>query len=347
MTHRAEGAALPVGKLPPEALRRLVLGRTGVARPEVRVPAAVGEDAAVLDLAGDLVVASVDPITGAGSDVGWLAVHVSCNDVAAHGAEPVAALLLVLLPAGSDEGRLVEILEGVERAAREVGVQVAGGHTEVAPGLTQPLVAATVIGRVPPGQDVRSGGLRPGDHVWMTKTAGLEGTAILAADEADVLAPLGEGLLARARALGARISVVPEVRALRAAGVQPTALHDVTEGGVLGALWELAEAAGVGLEVDAAAIPVAPETAAICRHLGLDPLRLISSGVLLVGAPPGVDVAAALAPAGIPAARIARALPAAEGRWLRTADGGRQPLAPPWGDELWTGKERAARLRQG
>ena len=324
---------LKAGKLPPALLAQSVLTRRGTARPEVLVPAALGEDAAVLDLGGDLCVASVDPITGAGSDVGWLAVHVSCNDVAAHGARPVAALLTILVPEGSDVGVIEELMAGAERAAREVGVEIAGGHTEITPGLPQPLVTCTVIGRAPRERIVRSAGLRPGDRIWMSKTAGLEGTAILAADLAAHLeAALEPAVLAAAARLGRRISVVPE--ALAAVDHGATALHDVTEGGVLGALWEMAAAAGVGLEVWADRIPVAEETRAVCAALGVDPLRLISSGVLLAGAPAAVDLAAAGAQVGVSFTPVARVLPGEEGCWLLQG-GARQRLEPPESDELW------------
>ncbi|HEX6988483.1 MAG TPA: AIR synthase related protein, partial [Bacillota bacterium] len=264
---------LKPGKLPPDLLSQRVLARRGSTRPEVLVPAGLGEDATVLDLGDDLCVASVDPITGAGSEIGWLAVHVSCNDVAAHGARPVAVLLAVLVPRGAGLEAVDALMQGAERAAREVGIAIAGGHTEVTPGLPQPLVTATVIGRAPRGRLLRSADLRPGDRVWMSKTAGLEGTAILAADLAAVLAGRVEPhVLREAETLGAAISVVPEALAAAAAGA--SAMHDVTEGGVLGALWEMAAAAGVGLEVDVDAIPVAPCTAAVCRALDLDPLRL-------------------------------------------------------------------------
>lgn len=329
---------LKAGKLPPDLLKQRVLARRGRPRAEVLVPAALGEDAAVLDLGDDLCVAAVDPITGAGSAIGWLAVHVSCNDVAAHGAQPVAVLLTVLVPEGAGLEVIDDLMRGAEQAAAEVGVEIAGGHTEVTPGLPQPLVTATVIGRAPRGRVLRSADLRPGHRIWMSKTAGLEGTAILAADLAPVLAGRVEPrLLQEAEALGGAVSVVPEALAAAAAGA--AAMHDVTEGGVLGALWEMAAAADVGLEVDVASIPVAPATAAVCRALDLDPLRLISSGVLLVAAPTGVDMAAATREAGATLVPIARALPAGEGRWL-LGPGGRRPLDPPDSDELWRAKAR-------
>ncbi|REJ37942.1 MAG: AIR synthase [Bacillota bacterium] len=330
--------SLKAGKLPPDLLRRQVLSRRGRRRPEVIVPAALGEDSTVLDLGGDLCVASVDPITGAGSDIGWLAVHVSCNDVAAHGARPVAVLLAVMVPEGSGLDVVEAIMEGAQRAAAEVGIEIAGGHTEVTPGLPQPLVTATVIGRAPRDRVIRSAGMRPGDRIWMSKTAGLEGTAILAADlEAVLRGRLEPAVLEQARALGSAISVVPEALAAAAAGAP--ALHDVPQGGGPGAPWEVAAAPRRGPGGDAGGLPRGPATAALCGVLGADPLRLISSGVLLAAAPEGVDLAAAGREAGTMFTPVARALPAGDGCWVLEGSR-RRPLDPPDSDELWRVKAR-------
>ncbi|HEY8342424.1 MAG TPA: AIR synthase family protein [Calditerricola sp.] len=335
------------GKLPPELLQRFVLQRTGTRRPEVRLGAALGEDAAALDLGGDLCVAASDPITGAGRQAGWLAVHVNCNDIAATGAEPVGILLTVLLPEGATAADLEDIMAGAEEAARETGCQIIGGHTEVTPGLPQALVIATALGRAPRDRLVSSGGARPGDEIILTKWAGLEGTAILAVDFPDELAVRGvdAATLESAARLGRWLSVLPEARIAASHGAH--AMHDVTEGGVLGAVYELLHASSVtcgrelGCQLEAAAIPVRPETSAICAALGADPLRLIGSGALVVATDRGDALVEELAAAGIPAARIGR-VTAGGGRWVAGAGGERHPLEPPAGDELWRVRARLA-----
>lgn len=305
------------GKLPPAVLKALLAAARASGRPELWRGPAIGEDAAVLDLGGDLAVVSTDPVTGAtGEQAGWLSVHVNCNDVAAAGAEPVAFWPVLVLGDAEDPGPW---MRGVARAAGEVGVAIAGGHTEFAPRglLAGPgLILGVALGRTTPAKLAAAGNLRPGHALVLTKSAGLEGTA----------------LRLPAAGLYRHISVVPDARAARDAGCR--AMHDVTEGGLLGAVWEMAEASGCGVEVDAAAVPVAPETRALCTRDGLDPLRLLGSGALLCGADDGSALVGALADAGIPAAVVGGALPAAEGRWLRRG-GGRHPLQPPIGDEYW------------
>jgi len=329
----ATESAVQSGKLPPALLRRLVFGRLGVRRPETLVRAAYGEDSAVLDLGDDLVVLSSDPITAAGARAGWLGVHVACNDVAANGGTPVAVLLTILVPEGAPPSVVGTVMRDAHQAARELGVEIVGGHTEVTPGLSRLLLALTAVGRAPRGRHLTSAGARPGDALLLTKAAGLEGTAVLAHDFADTLrGHVSAVALRRARGFLRELSVVPEARVAAESGA--TALHDVTEGGVLGALYELAAASGVGFAVRAADVPVRPETAAICRALGLDPLRLLGSGALLIATPDGPALIEALATHGIAATVLGRALPRRRGRRLLTPTG---PilLGPTDRDELY------------
>ncbi len=325
---------LRTGKLPPTVLQSIVLSRLGTTRADVLVHASLGEDSAVVDFGEWVCVVSTDPITGAAKNAGWLSVHISCNDVAANGAEPVGVLPTLLLPEGTTEDDIRQTMAEISAAASELGVEVLGGHTEITPGLANMIISLTAVGRARKDAYVTSAGARPGHDILMSKHAGLEGTSILASDLAAVLEPrLGADVLARARGLVRQISVVKE--GLLAAKHGASALHDTTEGGVLGALYEMAEASHVGLEVWPEAIPILPETRAICDVFGADPLRLISSGTMLIAAPGGPAMAATLRSQGVEATVIGRAVPAEAGRWLVHGDGRREPLLPPDRDELW------------
>lgn len=318
------------GKVPAELLQRLVYPHLG-RRPDVLVHAHLGEDCAAIDFGEWTAVLTTDPITGAGRHLGRYAVHVACNDLATSGAEPVALLLTLLLREGSTPGDLEAIMDEVGAAAAGLGVEIVGGHTEVTPGIARTLAVVTALGRARRGRVISAAGARAGDSVLLTKSAGVEGTAILATDLGDRLRPhLDDGVLERARAFLDRISVVPEGLAAARAGA--TGMHDVTEGGVLGGAWELAEAAGIGIELDVEAIPIAAETRAICDVLHLDPLRLISSGAMLIAAPDSTPVLASLRQAAIPVAVVGRMT--VQGRTLRRR-GQLEPLLPPERDELW------------
>ncbi len=315
-----------LGKLDNDTLERLVLAKFRRVRPEACSAPEIGEDCATVNLFGDLAVLSTDPITSAKiAQLGRLTVHVCCNDAAAAGAEPVGLLITLLAPPGATEAEIGRIADDLAAAAAEAGVDILGGHTEVTDSVTRFVTCAAVLARLSPSAALR--GMRAGDDIVLTKYAGLEGTAILASDFATRLSALPAETLASARALAARLSVVPESRVAMLSGA--TAMHDVTEGGVLGALWELCRLHGCGAALDTSAIPVLPETQAICQALGLDPLRLIGSGSLLIACENGARLVAALREAGIPAAQIARAA----GDALVFPDG--TPVAPPQADELY------------
>lgn len=328
------------GKLPPAVLERLVLGYRGADRAEVVRGAGIGVDAAVLRLGAGTTVFSVDPITGSGSRLGELSVQVACNDLAAAGAEPVAVGITLLVPVELGEAYIAQFMAEADAACRRLNVAIAGGHTELVAGLATPLVCVAALGQPWPGYQLPAGP-RPGQALVLTKGAGVEGAAILATDFAAQLEEVvPEEYLARARSLFARLSVVPEARLAVAHGA--SAMHDVTEGGVLGAVWEMVYPTGLGVEVEAEKVPVPPEVDAICRALSVDPLRLVSSGSLLVAISHPQPLLAELAAAGIPAAVVGRITE--EGRWL-VKGGGRLPLEPPEGDELWRARQVLMRGR--
>lgn len=319
------------GKLAPDDLRRLVLGRLGTRRPEVLVHAGLGEDSAVIDVGSDVLVLSTDPITAAGERAGWLGVHVACNDIAAMGAAPVAILATVLVPESADSSVIEKLMGDMDRAARELGIEIVGGHTEVTPGIVAPILSMTAVGRAPADRIVRSSGARPGDAVVLVKWAGLEGTAILATDHVERLrGQMSEEMILAAQGCIDLVSVARE--GPLAAELGASAMHDPTEGGVLGALWEMAEASDCGFELDVHAVPIRDETRAVCQVFGVDPLRLISSGALLVTCPDGAALVREFQTQHLQAAVIGRITD--EGRWIQRA--GQRTLAEPvWRDELW------------
>ncbi len=324
---------MQVGKLTPAALQQLIFDQLGKRRPEVVLRGTFGEDSAALNLEGDLCVMSTDPITGAAKHAGWLAVHVSCNDVAANGAEPVAVLLTLLLPAGADLGLVQEIMTDAEKAAREVRVEIVGGHTELTAAVNQPIISTTVIGRVAAERLATSSSIQPGDALVATKYVGLEGTAILAADFPAITKPLlGAALWEAACAFTQQISIVPEARIAAACGVR--AMHDATEGGVAGAAYEMAGAAGLGFAIEEKALPIHPATKLLAEHLQFDPLRLISSGTLLLATPVPEILLAELAAHDIPASVIGH-FHASGNKRLYKANGMSEPISPPESDELW------------
>ena len=270
------------GKIPAETLVRAVYNNLGKGDRRVLIGPGIGRDSAVVKQNGMVLVFTADPITGTPSHIGQHSVEINANDIATAGARPKWYLCTILLPVGTREDSLREITREIHETAKRLGITVVGGHTEATSGLDRPIISGFMVGETR-GRVLSAENGRPGDRILLTKTAGLEGTAILARDQATILKKKGvpEGLLKLARSYQQQISVVEEaLLASKLRGVH--ALHDPTEGGVLNGLWEMAEASDLGIEIWAEKIPVAPATQVICLTLGLDPLKLMSSGTLLV-----------------------------------------------------------------
>ena len=288
-------SSYPLGKLPAEHLARL-LTRHAPTDERIVLGPGVGRDAAVISFGDRYLVAKTDPITFASDEIGWYAVHVNANDVACMGATPRWFLATLLLPDVHNNVALVDtIFDQIAGACGDLDVGLAGGHTEITYGLDRPVVVGCMLGEVAPERLVRPGGARPGDVLLLTKGIAVEGTAIIAREMGDELTELNELLLERCRGFlhDPGISIVRDATIAMGAGTVH-AMHDPTEGGLATGLRELAEAAGVGLAVDEAAIPTLPETGVLCARLGLDPLGLIASGALLLAVTPA-DAPAMLA----------------------------------------------------
>ena len=325
------------GKVPSEVLRRLVFNRLGAPTDRLLSGPGVGEDAAVIEMGDRVLVAKGDPITGAERNIGWLSVHVNANDIASTGARPLWFVCIALLPEGADESTLETIMEDIHAACTEVGVSLVGGHTETTPGLDRPILAGFMMGEAERDGYVTTGGAKPGDLIILTKGAGIEGTAVIAIDLSDHLrGKVEDEVIERGAAMIRWISVVPEAMKAIEAGA-PNSLHDPTEGGLINGLWELAEAAGVGLRVDRASIPVPDETKLICGALGVDPLRLLGSGALLITAQPDEadKILEALKIEGVKASVIGEVKPLSEGRILVNEAGNHTPIEAVMQDEIY------------
>ena len=289
-------------------LKKHVFPFVGTNDPDVILGAAFGEDVALTRIGDDVLVSHVDPIVGAIGNIGWLAVHVACNDIATSGTPPRWILLLVLVPAKDDMDLLEQIMHDANRASNEIGVSIIGGHTGYSSGLSRPLVAVTALGVAKGRKPVRTNGAQVGDHVLVTKGIALEGTAILAQDFADVA--LKSGLtrqdLEAAGKLMTEVSVVQEALILAEHGA--TSMHDVTRGGVLETLLEIALLSNVSISIDASRVPIPPIVSQFASAFQFDPLRMISSGTLAATVPPDrmSDVSGSLRKAGVPFADVGR-----------------------------------------
>lgn len=313
---------LETGKLDSEVLKKIVFNKIKYKSPYVKVRPGIGEDCAVMDFGSYDCVMSTDPISSAVSDIGKLAIHITCNDIASNGVEPLGIMLAVLLPEGTTDDDVEHIMAQASEEAAALNVEIIGGHTEVTGAVKQPVIVSTAIGRGPAGGSQSGDNMVPGDYIMMTKCTGLEGSGIIACDYSEDLAKAtdekGNNIFSQeeideAASFLNRVSVVRE--GVAAGKVGTHGMHDITEGGILGAIWEMCQISETGAEIFEDEIPMEDVTAKICEFFKINPLRLISSGSMLIVVPEEKKelMAKAMEEAGVEASYIGRIKEKAEG----------------------------------
>lgn len=267
---------------------------------------AVGEDAAIISSGQQIIASSIDPVTINDSKAAYLAVNRALNNIYSQGARPISILLSVLLPSGSEESLLKDIIRQARKAADSVNVNISGGHTEVTKAVNNPIITASAIGIVNNKKPVNSSNVLPGDDIILTKWIGLEGTSVIVRNKKeDLKGRFSKSLIETAEKFGDYISISEEAIAAIDCGV--SAMHDVSTGGIFGALWEFAQASGVGLDIDLMSIPVRQETIEICEVYGLNPYEMLSGGCLLIATAEGEKLVGILEKEDIPAVIIGKA----------------------------------------
>ncbi len=328
---------LPTGKVPPSMLDETVFRYLGAERNDVLVGPSEGEDAAIVKVDRTLLALHCDPISGAYERIGWIAVNVATNDIATRGVVPRWIITCILLPEGSKKTLLESICRDIGMAAERINVAIVGGHSEVTPGLSHPVVVVFPVGTTRGQRYALSRNTRPGNKIILTKSIGIEGTAILAHDREEVLRKkLGEEFVNRAKAYFDNLSILKEaLTAFRSGGVQ--GMHDPTEGGLAGGLNEMCNAAEVGFRVYEDRIPIRPETEEICRLFKVDPLKLISSGALLITgeASRAENLVEKVKRVGVKATVIGEVLSESRDRLVVRRTGVEEELPMPLSDELW------------
>ncbi|MFQ5464536.1 MAG: AIR synthase family protein [Thermodesulfobacteriota bacterium] len=283
---------LRAGKLPARLLEKF-LRKYAPPRPDsgVVVGPSIGLDAAVIDFHGRYLVAKTDPVTFVSDDIGLYSIHVNANDIAVMGGVPRWFLATVLLPEAETTPKDAEaIFRQISNACSSIGVTLCGGHTEITPAVTRPLVVGQMLGEVAKRRLVTAAGARPGDALILTKGAAVEATSIIARTFGRRLVKTGkfsERFITRCRGFvkAPGISVLHDAR-LATGNARVHAMHDPTEGGLATGLYELAIASNCGIIVYRETINVYRETERLCRHFGLDPLGVIASGSLLAAVDP-------------------------------------------------------------
>lgn len=317
------------GKLTNAQLKALIFDKIINKRKETVTGPGIGKDCAVMDLGDNLMVVSTDPITGTEKGIGKLCVSVCCNDLAAAGAQPVAIMVTCLIPTQASMSDVRHVVDDIIQGCKINEVDLIGGHTEVSSAVRRLVLNGVAIGK----KEKRSHDetVTAGCELIMSKSAGLEGTGIIASEKPEeIIAKLGRGVYERAVGFLDDVSVVKEGRIGYHAGA--ALMHDATEGGILGCAWEMAESAELGVRVCVDDIPIDDATVKICAMYDIDPLRLISSGVMLFAAKPEKHLADVLRKEGIAASVIGEFI---EGESIIIEDGEAYVLSAPQSDELY------------
>lgn len=333
---------LAPGKIPMHILQNVIFKNLGVLRKEVILGPTAGVDGAVLEIGDQTVIVSMDPITGAVEHIGFEAVNINANDVATFGVQPAFLFSCIMLPEGADSQMIEDISIQMGKAAEELGIAIVGGHCESTPNLDSPIVVCCIMGITKKGEYITSRGAKEGDKIILTKSAGIEGTAILATDrEAQLTDVLSAEMLQAAKDFYNQVSIVKDaLTAYQTGGVH--AMHDPTEGGILNGIHEMADSANLGLKIFEKEIVIKPETREICQYFEIDPLQLISSGALLIAADPkaATKIIETLKQQDIYAAVIGEFNNHSKERIIETKKGKTQTLPRPITDHLWLALSR-------
>lgn len=306
---------MEIGKLPENVLKRSVLRQLKTTRDEVQSGAGVGKDCAIFSFPNTCMTAMQEAAvavqtTEEGKYAASVAettmrrlIHRTVNNLAAGGGEAVAVMIGLLLPTNVEEPEVKVLMQEAEDTCKELNIQIAGGQTTVLDTVQAPVAVVTGFGK--PFSGTKLAGCAPGQDVVISKWIGLEGTAVLASKFRDrLLSRYPAYLVNEAAGFDRYLSVIPEAATAVKSGV--CAMHDLSEGGVFGALWELAENAGVGLTIDMKKLPLRQETVEVCELCDANPYEMLSTGAMLMTAVDGQALADALEAEGIPAAIVGR-----------------------------------------
>jgi hydrogenase expression/formation protein HypE len=332
-----------IGKIDLDTFTSFLLPRLGKSDETVIVPPKTGVDAAVIDIGNDRVlIIAEDPIFAIPQQplemFGWYTVHIGASDVAVMGVKPKYMTYSLLMPPETKEEDFRTIVDAIHRAALELEIAIVGGHTGYYPGFAAPTVGGVTVFAVAEKHGyVTPAGAMPGDDVVLTKGPAIETAGILSViKEKQLLERYPSSLVEKAKALCKQMTVVADaLLAMDSGGV--TAMHDATEGGVIGGLFEIASASEVGMEIHEAAFVYPDEVRMVCEAFEIDPIAAIAEGSLLITVRPNRSnsIVHKLRAAGIDASIVGMVTDDIETRIIERRDGTIAPLEIPRQDPFW------------
>jgi hydrogenase expression/formation protein HypE len=346
-----------IGKVSSEIFDEVILPRLGRKRPEILVGPQHGVDVGVVDLGnGQVMVTTTDPIfvvpPYGWERSAWFAVHILASDAATSGIRPAYITMDLNLPLSMTREDFEALWAVVHRECDKIGMAIIAGHTGRYEGCDYPMIGgATVIGIGPKDRYVTPTMARPGDTVLITKGAAIEAAGLFAVTfPRRVAERYGEKAAREAEEIFWQMSVVEDALTAVEAGVREngvTSMHDATECGVWGGLFEVAQASGVGMTIDKEKIIVQDPVRKVCDLFGIDPYTSISEGTLILTCRPHKvqEVVRRLGDKGILVSMVGEVVDARQG--LRFFEQGRsRELVHPKVDPFWAAFGKAASERR-
>lgn len=321
------------GKVKEAILNRSIYKAITYRRPETEACAGIGNDAAVVRTGdNEVTVISANPVTYTFNGMEKLAVASAVNNIAAMGAEPVSVQPCILLPPRFKETALKKIMQNMAIMCRSINVQITGGHTEVTPAVVSPVITVSALGRAKADRDYHKNPVAPGMDIVMSKYIGIAATVIMLDIKREELERrFQKSFLGRMSDFEKYYTVISEAAVAVGSGV--AAMHDISRGGIMGALWEMASSAGVGLEVVLDNILVRQETIELCEVFSLNPYEILSTGSLLMVTDNGNALVSELSRRGVESAIIGKITDRNDRVFIR--NGERGFITPPKGDEIY------------
>jgi hydrogenase maturation factor len=332
-----------IGKIDFETFNSFLLKRLGRKDKSVLVPPLTGIDAGVIDIGDDKVlIIAEDPIFSIPRQplemFGWYTVHIGASDVAVMGVKPRYMTYTLLMPPETSDEDFRVIVDSIHKTALELEITIVGGHTGYYPGFAAPTIGGIAVFAVADKEAyVTPGGAKSGDEVILTKGPAIETAGILSVlCEKQLLKNYPLSLVKKAKALCKQMTVVKDaLTAMKIGGV--TSMHDATEGGVIGGLFEIANASNVGMDIDESLFVYPEEVKMVCEALSIDPVSAIAEGSLLITVQPthSEKVLKQLKSLEINASVIGKVTKDSKRRIMKRLDGTVVPLAIPHQDPFW------------
>lgn len=320
------------GKLDTDLLNNMLNKYKGYERVDVKLAGKLGEDCTFIEIENKILAVSSDPVTAAGTNIGKIAFNINMNDLSTSGAEGIGLMITILLPTGTAYEKVIEIMEEIHLEALKHKMQILGGHTEVTDAVNRIIVSVTVLGIVEKGKEITSSGLRVGDSLYVSKKLGIEGTLIILNDFKNKIIDLKiKDIEILKDKLKESLSVSEEGKIGGKIGVN--SMHDITEGGILGAVYEVVVGSNKGCIIYEEKLPYLEETIRIAEKLKINPYKLISSGSMLIGTDKEEEIEKEFKNKGIDITKIGEVIE--KDLYFIRKNGEKEIIAPPSKDEIY------------